>query len=76
VLNFVHAPLARHRQFAVPRRAKPYAIERYAVDDSKFIQIEFYKDCEQHRVWPYISAIHRWSDTGGPISFALGYGTL
>jgi hypothetical protein len=35
-------------------QAKPYATERRFVDQHTFVEIEFYKDGEAHRVWPYI----------------------
>jgi hypothetical protein len=35
-------------------QANPYATERYFVDQHTFVEIEFYKDGETHRVWPYI----------------------
>jgi hypothetical protein len=37
-----------------PQQSNPYATERYFVGENRFIEIEFYKDGEQHRVWPYI----------------------
>jgi hypothetical protein len=32
----------------------PYATERYFVDQHTFVEIEFYKDGDAHRVWPYV----------------------
>jgi hypothetical protein len=34
-------------------QANPYATERHFVDQHNFIEIEFYKDGDAHRVWPY-----------------------
>lgn len=36
------------------QQANPYATERYFVDQHIFVEIEFYKDGDAHRVWPYI----------------------
>jgi hypothetical protein len=41
-------------QFAVPRRSEPYAVEWHPEGPARFIQIAFYKDGEQHRVWSSI----------------------
>lgn len=37
-----------------PEKTNPYATERYFVDQHSFVEIEFYKDGDAHRVWPYI----------------------
>lgn len=36
------------------RRANSYATVRHSVDETRFIEIEFYMDGERHHVWPYI----------------------
>jgi hypothetical protein len=41
-------------QFTPQPQANPYATERYFVDQHNFVEIEFYKDGDAHRVWPYI----------------------
>jgi len=33
----------------------PYATEDHHVADKRYVRIEFYKDGERHRVWPYIA---------------------
>lgn len=38
----------------VPQQRNAYATERYFVDSHTFVEIEFYKDGDAHRVWPYI----------------------
>jgi hypothetical protein len=40
--------------FDPQQQANPYATERYFVDQHNFVEIEFYRDGDAHRVWPYI----------------------
>jgi hypothetical protein len=41
--------------FESARQANPYATERYPVDDTWSVEIEFSKDGNMHSVWPYLS---------------------
>jgi hypothetical protein len=36
-------------------KPNPYATEHHPVDNKRYIRIEFYKDGERRRVWPYIA---------------------
>ena len=40
--------------FESARHANPYVTERYPVDDTWFIEIEFSQYGSLHRVWPYL----------------------
>ena len=41
--------------FTTQPKPNPYATEDHPVDNKRYIHIEFYKDGERSRVWPYVS---------------------